>query len=306
MGKVIVFGSMNMDLSIACDRMPQAGETLTGRDFLLNPGGKGANQAVAAARLGASVGMIAAVGADLFGDELVAGLVSAGVDCAQVRRVEGVSTGVASITRAAGDNRIVLDPGANRILSADDARTAIDAMAQAGDVFVTQLECDRSATFDALSHARDRGLFTIFNPAPAGKIPDGLWPSIDMVCLNETECEIVTGIFPGDVPSARRALDLLAARGAGAAALTLGSKGSLVLAGEHLIESVPPAVDAVDTTGAGDTYIGALAAGRAAGLPFDRTIELATCASALSTTRLGAQRAIPRIEEVEPWVASRA
>lgn len=305
MGKVIVFGSLNMDLTIECPRQPRMGETVTGSGFLLNPGGKGANQAVAASRLGADTLMIGAVGADVFGDALVTSLERAGVACGRIRHIEGISTGVASITRVGGDNCIVLDPGANHVLTGHDVAVALEEVATAGDVFVTQLECDLAATWEALACAHARGLYTIFNPAPAVEIPREVWPVIDAICLNETECEIVTGVFPGDEVTTRRALEQLASWGVDMVALTLGAQGSRVFCGGRVIESRPPAVRVVDTTGAGDTYIGALAMGCARELSLDQTVEWAICASALATARLGAQQAVPAADEVAALIAAR-
>lgn len=298
MSKIIVFGSLNMDLSIACERLPRSGETVTGSGFIINPGGKGANQAVAAARLGADVCLLGAVGPDLFGRQLKDGLIRAGVDCAHLSTAPGFTTGVALITRSAGDNRIVLDPGANHALGASDVDRALEDAADPGDVFLTQLECEPDATFSALADAHRRGLACVFNPAPARDVPHALWSAIDTVCLNETECEALTGIMPDDPARARRAMGMLASWGARTVALTLGAKGSLVLDGGELWESVPPTVDAVDTTGAGDTYIGALAMGLARGMPLVETLRWATCASALATTGLGAQQAVPSADEV--------
>lgn len=303
MSKVIVFGSLNMDLSIACERMPQAGETLTGEGFLVNPGGKGANQAVAAAQLGAPVVMVGAVGADAFGEQLAAGLARAGVDCAHVSRLSSVTTGVAVIIRSAGDNRIVLDSGANHALAAADVSRALDEVAKPGDVFLTQLECDVNTTWAALASAHARGLYTMFNPAPARAVPRAAWANVDLVCLNETECEIITGTLPVDEDSACRAMELLASWGPETVALTLGAKGSLVLSAGELVASVPPAIEAIDTTGAGDTYIGALAAGAVRGTPLREIVARATCASALACTRVGAQQAVPTAAEVDRALA---
>ena len=155
MGKEIDFGSLNMDLTIECPRQPRMGETVTGSGFLLNPGGKGANQAVAASRLGADTLMIGAVGTDVFGDALVTSLERAGVACGRIRHIEGISTGVASITRVGGDNCIVLDPGANHVLTGHDVTVALDGVATPGDVFVTQLECDLAALFGKYSHTKE-------------------------------------------------------------------------------------------------------------------------------------------------------
>ena len=212
---------------------------------------------------------------------------------------------MASITRVGGDNCIVLDPGANHVLTGHDVTVALDGVATPGDVFVTQLECDLAATWEALAAAHARGLYTIFNPAPAAEIPREVWPAIDAICLNETECEIVTGVFPDDERTIGRALERLASWGVGVAALTLGAQGSRVLSGGRIIESKPPAVRVVDTTGAGDTYIGALAMGRARELSLDQTVEWATCASALATARLGAQQAVPAADEVAELIAAR-
>ena len=298
MAKVIVFGSLNMDLSIACEKMPRAGETISGSAFLVNPGGKGANQALAAARLGADVHMVGAVGDDAFGSQLAAGLADAGVDCAHLTVAAGRTTGVAVIVRSAGDNRIVLDPGANHALSAAAVSHALEELAVPGDIFLTQLECDLSATLAALACARRLGMQTVFNPAPARILPPETWANVDVVCLNETECDLITGILPEDDASARRAMDRLRGWGVGVVALTLGAKGSLVASDEGVIEAVPPAVEVVDTTGAGDTYIGALLRGMAAGQSLAETIWWATAASALATTRLGAQQSVPTVAEI--------
>ena len=160
MPKVIVFGSMNMDLSIDAPRAPAAGETLAGSHFMTAAGGKGANQAVAAA----------------------------GVDVSLVRHVADETTGVAVILRTAGENRIVLHAGANHALDADDVVSDLRRIGEKNDIFVTQGECDPQATEAALRTAHELGLYTVFNPAPARPVPDDLWPCVDLVCLNETEC----------------------------------------------------------------------------------------------------------------------
>lgn len=301
MPKVIVFGSMNMDLSIDAPRMPAAGETLSGSGFLTNAGGKGANQAVASARLGARTHMIAAVGADAFGRELVAGLEGAGADCALVRRLEGTSTGVAVIVRIAGENRIVLSAGANHALAADDVIADLRRVAEKGDVFLTQGECGPAATEAALRSAHDLGLYTVYNPAPARPAPDDLWPSVDLVCLNETECQIICGVLPTDDETCLEAARLLRAKGAGVVVITLGAAGSFGLGADGAVLRVPAAraPEVVDTTGAGDTFIGALVAGRVRGLSLEEAMRWGAAASALTVSRLGAQQSIPTAEEVE-------
>ena len=225
MSRVIVFGSLNMDLSIACDRPPLAGETIMGRDLVMGAGGKGANQAVAAARLGARTCMIGAVGADAFGRELSGGLSSDGIDTTELVCADAAPTGIALIVRSEGDNRIIVEPGANHVLTAEDACAALDRAAQPGDIFVTQLECALDATRAALAHARDMGLTTIFNPAPACPLPDDTWGYVDVLCLNETECAAYTGVLPEDGETVAQAMEVLAGLGAGGVVITRGAAG---------------------------------------------------------------------------------
>lgn len=307
MPKAIVFGSMNMDLSIEASRMPAAGETIAGRDFLANPGGKGGNQALAAARLGARVHMLAAVGADDFGAQLVGGLELAGVDCARVRRLAEVPTGVAVILRAAGDNRIVLGAGANHELDGTSVGHDLTVLAQPGDVFLAQGECHPQATVSALHAAHELGCYVMYNPAPARAMPTETWRDVDLVCLNETECQIVCGVLPHDEASCTEALRRLRDLGVGTAVITLGAAGSVGATWKEGAWSTPvdeplhvPAVEAnvVDTTGAGDTFIGALVAARLRGMPLERAMAWGAAAAGVTVSRVGAQQAIPAIGEV--------
>lgn len=287
-----------MDLSICCARVPAAGETIDGDSFITNPGGKGANQAVAASRMGAPVVMVAAVGDDTFGSVLLGCLDGAGIDISAVRTVPEVPTGTATIIRIDGDNRIILDHGANYCLSSADVRAAVDRFGEPGDVFLTQFECDPAATAAALAHAHNRGLFTMVNPAPARPIVDDLWSSVDYLCMNETECESITGDFPFGPEDASMAARKIAGRGVSQVVITLGSKGAYGY--DRREECFVPAlrVDAVDTTAAGDTFIGAMVSGHLMGMGFRESMELATRASALTVQRVGAQQSIPSLAEV--------
>lgn len=300
MPKVIVFGSMNMDLSVEAPRMPEPGETLAGSGFVTAAGGKGANQAVAAARLGADVRMVAAVGADGFGAELVAGLEAAGADCSLVRRLPDAATGVAVILRTAGENRIVLSPGANHALAADDVVSDLRRIGEKGDVLVAQGECAHTATEAALRAAHELGMRVLYNPAPARPVPDDLWACVDLVCLNETECQLICGVLPTDDETCHAAADWLRARGAGTVVITLGAAGSFAV-GPDGTELRVPAVPAhvIDTTGAGDTLVGALATGSAKGLSLEESLRWGTAAAAITVSRLGAQPSIPTAAEVE-------
>lgn len=302
MKKVIVLGSLNMDLTIACDLIPQAGETVEGNGFMTTPGGKGGNQAVAAARLGAPTCLIARVGRDWFGDQLLRSLRDYGVNCDWTAQSESLGTGVAIILRSKGDNRIVIHPGANHELTGEDVKAALKRMAQPGDLFTTQYECFQKTVHSSLFLARQMGLFTLFNPAPAKTIPPETYKNLDLLVVNQTECQFLTGIYPCDEKSCRSALEVFRERGAGAAIITLGSGGSVYGRGDEpllVVESYP--VPIVDTTAAGDTYIGALASSLVAGRAMRDSMVFATKAASLAITKCGAQQSIPSLSEVQQF-----
>ncbi len=295
MKKVIVFGSLNMDITIECDTMPKAGETLEGRNFFTNPGGKGGNQAVAAAKLGAPTYMIARVGKDLFGGQVQSALAGYGVDCTYLSESESKNTGVAVITRCEGDNRIVLSSGANHEMTARDVDTILEQVSEPQDIFVTQYECESAAVIGSLhfmAAAKRRGLFTLFNPAPAKAIPSEAYPNIDLIVVNQTECEYLTGLYPTEATSCQNALNRFLAMGVGNAIITLGSRGSICRIGEKIVKIESYSVPNVDTTAAGDTYIGALASALVRGDTMDACMRFATKAAALTITRQGAQISI--------------
>ena len=319
---VVVFGSANMDLSVSCERMPRAGETVNGSGFMTNAGGKGANQAVAASRMGARTYMVGAVGDDTFGAELIDGLVKAGVDCAHMERRQDATTGTATIIRSEGDNRIVLSPGANHSLQPADVERALDAIAEeltlqsgapaAADaiapasesVLLVQGECDMATTAAAIVHAHRLGFFTVFNPAPACDLPLEVWSEVDLVCPNETECDVLTGILPASEESCQQALRALVAKGAGTAVITLGGEGSVTIDDEGYVLRMPSlSHSVVDTTAAGDTYIGAFVAARVSGMPVFECMAAGARAAAVTVSRLGAQQSIPTLEELVAWMS---
>ena len=265
--------------------------------------------------MGARTCMIGAVGRDAFGASLVAGLQDAGVDCDFVVHRDDVETGTATIIRCEGDNRIILSPGANHALAGADVACALRRLVAhefdgdaseiapaAGSVFIAQGECDLAATAEALVCAHELGFYTVFNPAPACELPAEVWPAVDLVCPNETECQVLTGILPADDASCVAALNVLLARGAGAAVITLGGAGSVTLGdGGELLRMPALSSTVVDTTAAGDTFIGALAAARLEGLPLFECMTAGARASAVTVSRLGAQQSIPTRAEVEHW-----
>lgn len=290
--RVCVVGSSIVDLVSYAPRLPGTGETLPGSRFDTGFGGKGANQAVMAARRGAHVSMVSKVGTDAFGDDYLRNLAGAGIDHVHVGRSTTASTGVASIwvEEATGANRIVVVLGANAELAAADVRAAADAIAGA-DVVVCQWEVPIDAVRTALALARTAGVRTIFNPAPVhGALPDDLWSLVDVLCPNEHEAAALTGLPVETIDDATRAAHALVARGVGAVVCTLGERGALVVDDDGTTTLDAPAVVAVDTTGAGDAFVGTLAVRLARGAALREAAREAILVASDSVTRPGTQK----------------
>jgi len=299
-GRVAVVGSLNMDLVARAPRLPRPGETLAARAFAQVAGGKGGNQAVAAARLGARVAMVGCVGADPNGERLRAGLVAEGIDCAALETAAHAPTGVALIVvDDASQNAIVVVAGSNGEVTPDTVARHEAVLAHA-DVVVCQLETPADAVRAALAAARRLGRTTILNPAPAaGPLPDDWLPLVDWLVPNELEAAALTGLAVTSPGEALLAADALRAAGANNVLVTLGAQGVCVLSGDEPAAHWPvPPVAAVDTTAAGDTFIGGLAAQLAAGVAPHAAIRFAQRAAALSVTRAGAQPSIPTLAEM--------
>ena len=289
---VVVIGSINVDLVVSADRLPAPGETVLGGHFAVHHGGKGANQAVAAARAGARVSMIGAVGTDDHGEHGLASLAEEGVDIARVQRASGEPTGVALVmVGPRGENQIVVAPGANDTLTLTDGDRSLIAEA---DVLLTNHEIPGAIVLEALRAARDGGTLAILNPAPAralGAEVLALGP-----ILTPNEHELIVAIGNDETGSA---LDELAARHSGPIIVTQGPAGALLVDGdqrERFAGQAPPAV--IDTTGAGDTFCGVLAAWLAGGASLDDAIRAANAAGALSVGAAGARAGMPGREEI--------
>jgi ribokinase len=291
---VVVVGSVNVDLVVTLDALPRPGETVMGGSFARHGGGKGANQAVAAARLGAAVSLVAAVGRDDLGDAALEELAADGVDIGAVVRV-GAPTGVALITvDRAGENAIAVASGANAALSADAVTAALDERLDApAGVVLHGHEVPEPAVLAGARAARDAGWTVLLNPAPARALPDALLALGPLLTPNADEARALSG--ERDAGAAGRAL----ARRSGAPVLvTVGAEGALLCSDGDVARLPAPAVDVVDTTGAGDTFNGALAAELAAGSPLRAAAELALHAAAHSTTSAGARAGMPRRDEL--------
>jgi ribokinase len=297
MPDIAVFGSLNMDLVVRVPRVPDAGETLHAHSFMTNPGGKGANQAVACARQGAQVAMVGRVGDDDFGVALKASLTGDGVDVAHVATAS-TSTGVALImVDDSAQNRISLIAGANAYVGDEDTqRLALDLAT--AKLLLLQLEVPLDAVSDAAALAHAAGIIVVLNPAPARQLPDSMLRQASLLVLNETEAGMLSGMVVKDPGSAARAAEALRQRGPAHVILTMGGDGVVVCdaAGCRYFEALK--VNAVDTTAAGDTFIGALCAGLARGESLDVGIALGIQAAAVCVTRVGAQASIPHRHEL--------
>ncbi|QIO99331.1 ribokinase [Bradyrhizobium symbiodeficiens] len=297
MGRVFVAGSINMDVVATADRHPRVGETVAGREVLYFPGGKGANQAVAASRLGAKTTLIGRLGKDSFGAELRTFLGAQGIDLGAVRDAD-THTGTAIITVAASDNTIVVIPGSNALVGADDVA---DVPLAKGDVAVSQFEIPLPTITAFFRRAREAGVVTVLNPAPAQKMSSELLALVDILVLNETELGFLAGSELSDSDEAARIIDVarkLQARADQTICITLGRRGVLALAGREEIAVPGRAVRAVDTTGAGDCFVGALAAQLADGAPVPAALAFANAAASISVQRMGAGPSMPTAAEV--------
>ncbi len=301
--KVVVIGSLNMDLVTRAPRLPRGGETLIGESFATVSGGKGANQAVAAARLGADVSMVGCVGSDAYGAQLRGALLAEQIDCQAVSTVDD-SSGVALIVvDDNSQNAIVIVAGANGALT-PQVIDRFDAVLQAADVIICQLEVPDATVGHALKRGRELGKIVILNPAPASRpLPADWFAAIDYLIPNESEASALTGLSVDSLESAEAAATRLIAMGAGKVIITLGAQGSLFADGARVEHFPAPKVKAVDTTAAGDTFVGGFAAALAAGSSEAEAIRFGQVAAALSVTRAGAQPSIPTLSDVQAFKA---
>ena len=305
-GAVVVVGSISVDLTAAASPLPRPGETVFGTRFTTVLGGKGANQAVAAARAGARTTMVGAVGRDPFAGVALDALRANDVDVRWVTEVDG-ATGVAHIrvdTRT-GENDIVMVPEANAALTAAHVEEALAAAAPTSPVVLLQLETPLEASLATAHACADLGLRLVLDPAPASPLPEEIWRGVWLACPNETEAEVLTGTPVTDVRSAERAARWFLERGVRQVVVTRGGRGTVVVGPSGTTEIPAFGVTPVDTTAAGDAFAGALGAAVAAGLPWPVALRRAAAAGALATTKAGASPSIPTAAEVDGYLKGR-
>lgn len=291
-GRVVVAGSTMIDMTSYCDRFPDDGETLVGREFRQGFGGKGANQAVMASRLGSEVTFVGAVGSDTFGDETLSNLEDRGIDVAGVARIEDAVSGIAPIwVDRHGTNRILVMPGANQRLTPDHIEAAL--VSATADVVLSQLETPQPATIAAFRWARANGAATILNPAPAAELLPALVGLADWIIPNESEFEAMYGDEPSDtsLAAAAEAWDANVV-------VTQGELGAIASVDSEVHRIPARRVEVLDTTGAGDAFVGAFAVALASGLSALEAVELGCVCGALSVTRAGTQQSLPSKREV--------
>ena len=300
---IYVVGSLNIDMAATLTRFPKAGETVTAQSLLINSGGKGANQAAAVGKFGGDCTMIGKVGRDAFGAQMKENLRSFGVDVTHVRETDGTS-GLAMILVHKGNNRIVLDAGANAALTQSDVDKGLSS-AKAGDILMVQLEVPLCVTEHALRVGSRKGMITMLNPAPAVSLSRAVYETSEIITPNETETELLTGIRPDCEVNVTLAVKKFREMGAQNIVITLGEAGSAVAVGKEITLVPAYTVRAVDTTAAGDTFVGTLAVRLSQGENLIDAARFAAAASALKVTRKGAAAAIPTLEEVRRFIESR-
>ena len=297
---ILVVGSINMDYVIHTDRLPKLGETITGSKFEMNYGGKGANQAVATAKQGCETKMFGAVGNDMAGGLAVKNLESYGIDCEAVLRVDA-PTGAAVITICGGDNHIILDVGANAYVTPEQIRAREDLFVWA-DAVVMQYEIPVESVLEAAKLAKKNDCFVILNPAPVKEVSSELFEYVDLVIPNEFEASLITNMQVKDRDTAAQAIEKLISMGCKNALVTLGKQGSAYRNDGKIEYADIIPIKVVDTTAAGDSFIGGLCTKLCEGSDIKSAVQYATAVSTLTVSRAGAAVSIPTCEEVQDFL----
>lgn len=298
MSKIVVIGSSNTDMVVQSERLPRPGESVLGGDFMMAGGGKGANQAVAVARMGHKVVFSAALGNDVFGDAALNSYQNFGIDTTHIVRKD-IPSGVALImVDSKGQNCISVALGANNALTIEDVLPALESV-ESGDIVLLQLEIPMATVEAAVEAAAAKGARVVLNPAPAAPVSEQVLSNLYLITPNQTEAQTLTGVEVTDEASACEAAQILCARGVERVVITMGGSGAYLYENGKGVIVPARMVDAIDTTAAGDVYNGALCAALAEGKSLEQALAFATKASAISVTRAGAQPSVPSREEVD-------
>lgn len=301
MSKIVVVGSLNMDLIISTDKIPRMGETVIGKSFMTSPGGKGANQAVAAARLGGETFMIGGVGDDIFGHDLIKNLMCNNINVENVKVRKGTSTGIAAITVKDGDNCIILSSGANFEITLNDIEKN-EELIKSSNIVVVQLEIPLDVVLKTVEIAKKHNVKVILNPAPARALSDELLSNIDVITPNESETEIITGIRPDTPENIEKAINYFKLKGIGQVIITIGKDGVIYNSKDKIVHKQVTKVEVVDTTAAGDSFTGALAVKLSQDASIDEAIDFCNIVGTLTVMKKGAQTSLPTLEEVEAFI----
>ncbi|QIK70418.1 ribokinase [Erysipelothrix sp. HDW6C] len=297
---VVVLGSINADIMISSNRIPEQGETIAGFDYFQSIGGKGGNQAVAVSKLGTQTALIGCVGRDYQGQLALNALQEANINTQYVGVSDTEHTGTAVVLRVDNDNRIIINQGANGAITQKQLEDALKE--SEASVFLTQFEVPMNTVYEGLQMAKDLGMKTVVNPAPAFDIDESQYQYMDYLVLNQSESKALSGIFPSNHAEAKEAAAYFIKRGVKHIILTLGGDGSYYIDAENEVSVSPYKVDVVDTTGAGDAYIGTLIYGLAHEFSVQKMLEYASAAGALACTRKGAQSSLPVLTELETFI----
>lgn len=304
--EIVVVGSLNMDMVVSLNQRPNPGETVLGNHFFINAGGKGANQAVAARKLGASVAMVGKLGVDLFADQLLAGLEQVGVDCSAIEKLPDQVTGVAFVTLDPdGDNSIVVAPGANLQLTPEDVRRHENLIKHA-KLLMVQLEIPLETVMEAIAIAKRHNVQVLLDPAPVQHLSSEMLRMVDYIVPNKTEITQLTGIQVIDQLSAKLAAVELLRKGVSTVFAKLGEKGLVVVNSNNTFIVEPYHVNAVDSTAAGDAFAGAIGAAIVSGKDIWTAAKFASAIGAITVTRKGAQVSMPSLDEAEQFIKQEA
>ena len=303
--KILVVGSLHMDLTVKAETIPRIGETVLGKEFKMAPGGKGANQAVAAAKLGSEVTIVGRVGADFYGDRLIENAEHYGINTEFVVRDPETYTGIALImVDKKGNNIISVAQGADSRCATEDVDKAENTL-RTSDVLLVQLEIPISVVEYAVRKASRYGVRTILNPAPAHKLSKRIMHDAFILTPNEREAELLSGLRITDIDSARKAAKRIVEEGTRNVVLTIGKKGAILATREEIVHVPAPPVKAIDTTGAGDAFCAALAVSVSSGRNLKESVGFANWAGAYATTKVGAQEALPLLKELRRFMHER-